>query len=390
MKKYFLISHFCFFLFKSLTLSGQGLPVVSCKPNEISNAEFSKGKELRLVLDKLVREGVPGTSIAVYSSEGWWTGSAGFAKIEDQTLMQACHLQYTQSVSKLYLAVGILKLVEQGKIELDAPISNYLPKKYFHYITDIEKITVRMLMNHTSGIPEYNSVAAYITELLQHPDHTYSQEDYLKYIKGKPLTFVPGSKYSYRNTNYVILSLIADGITGDHAKFLTDVIFEPLKLKNTFYRSESEYLTYPTLVNSYWDRHSDGVVENASVLQRNNVASLYGDDGIVATPEDVVKFVRGLMEGKLITMSTLEIMKSWVKDKKGDFTYGLGLDYYLVNGQPGFGHSGGGIGAGCQLYYFPNKNIYVFIAINLGTVTESPLQVAVAKSLDKMYEILLR
>jgi D-alanyl-D-alanine carboxypeptidase len=390
MKRYFLISQYCFFLFKCFTLSGQELQIVSCKPNEISNSEFSKGKELQLVLDQLVHEGVPGTSMAVYSNEGWWTASAGFAKIEDQKVMQPCHLQYTQSVSKLYLAVGILKLVEQRKIELDAPIGSYLPKKYFQYITGIEKITVRMLMNHTSGIPEYNSVPAYITELLQHPDHTYSQEDYLKYIKGKPLTFVPGSKYSYRNTNYVILSLIADEITGDHAKFLTDVIFKPLELKNTFYRSEPDYLNYPNLVNTYWDRHSDGVVENASVLQRNNVASLYGDDGIVATPEDVVKFLKGLMEGKLIAMSSLELMKSWVKDKKGDFTYGLGLDYYLVNRQPGYGHSGGGIGAGCQLYYFPNKNIYVFIAINLGTVTESPLQATVAKSLDKMYEILLR
>jgi D-alanyl-D-alanine carboxypeptidase len=110
----------------------------------------------------------------------------------------------------------------------------------------------------------------------------------------------------------------------------------------------------------------------------------------VATPEDAVKFLKGLMEGKLISASSLELMKSWVKDKKGDFTYGLGLDYYSVNGQVGYGHSGGGIGAGCRLYYFPEKNIYAFIAINLGTVTDSPLHVAVSKSLDKMYQILLR
>jgi D-alanyl-D-alanine carboxypeptidase len=224
---------------------------------------------------------------------------------------------------------------------------------------------------------------------LQHPDYSFSPGEYLEYIEGKPLTFVPGSRYSYRNTNYLILALIADELTGDHAKFLSDIIFKPLELTNTFYRGSEGYLNYSNLVNTYWDRYSDGVIENASTLQRNNVAALIGDDGVVATSEDAVKFLKGLMEGKLISSTSLELMKTWAKDKNGNPTYGLGLDHATLGGQIAYGHSGGGIGEGCQLYYFPEQKVYTFIGINLGTVTESPLHEKAMATLERIYKIIL-
>lgn len=247
-----------------------------------------------------------------------------------------------------------------------------------------------MLLNHTSGIPEYNSQPNYVAKLLQHPAYQFEPEDYLKYIDDKSLDFEPGSKYSYRNTNYVLLALIADAVTGDHATFLSETILKPLGLSNTFYRHESGYLNYPQLVNSYWDRYSNSIVENVSQMQRNNVASLIGDDGIVATPVDAVKFLRGLMEGQLLEAATLELMKTWVNDSQGKPTYGLGLDYALFNEEVAYGHSGGGLGAGCNLYYFPEQQVYVFIAINLGTVTESPIHKVAEKTIDKLYEVLLK
>lgn len=367
----------------------QDLKISACNDDNHFNTPFSKAKDIQIALEELVRTGVPGCSMTVYTDEGWWSASAGYAKIETKTPMQSCHLQYLQSVAKTYMSVAILKLHEQNKIDLNAPITNYLASKYSTCITNAEKITVRMLLNHTSGIPEYNSVPAYITKLLQHPDFSFTPEDYLKYVKGKPLDFLPGSKYAYRNTNYLILALIADAITGDHAKFITETILSPLMLNNTYYRNDADYLNYPALVNTYWDRHSNSIIENVSQLQRNNVASLIGDDGIVATPTDAVKFLKALMEEKLLSAASLQEMKTWVKDSKGNFTYGLGLDYATFRNQIAYGHSGGGIGAGCQLYYFPQRNIYMFIGINLGTVTDSPLHEASAKALDKIYAILL-
>jgi D-alanyl-D-alanine carboxypeptidase len=365
------------------------LVITGCA-DQSNTSSFSKAAGVTEAVQELVRDGVPGCAVTVYSSEGWWSTAAGYAKIENKTPMQNCQLQYLQSVAKTYMAVGILKLYEQGKIDLDAPMTKYLPEKFSRHIRDGSTVTVKMLLNHTSGIPEYNLSPAYVTKLIQHPAYAFEPEEYLKYIHQKPLDFKPGSKYSYRNTNYLILALIADAITGDHAKYLDEVIFQPLQLTNTFYRNDNQYLKYPNLVNSYWDRYSDGILENASVLQRNNVAALIGDDGIVATTEDAVKFLKGLMEEKIISHSTLELMKSWEKDSKGNPTYGLGLDYATFNGKIGYGHSGGGIGAGCQLYYFPEKEIYIFAAINLGTVTDSPIHEAAGKSIEKIYEELLK
>lgn len=350
---------------------------------------YSKAPALNAVLKELLEAGIPGYALALYTPGGWWKSAGGFAKIEDSIAMQECHLQYLQSVAKTFMAVGILKLFEQGRIDLQAPITQYLPQHYAQYITGANRITVMMLLNHTSGIPEYNSQPNYVTKLLQHPQQVFASVDYLKFIEGKPLDFEPGTKFSYRNTNYLVLALIADAITGNHGAYLNEVIFKPLNLQHTFYLPETGYTDLSGLVNSYWDRYGNGVVENISDMQLINVASLVGDDGIVSTPEDAVQFLKGLLEGKLLLPGTMALMKTWVNDSHGNPAYGLGLDYARFQGQIAYGHSGGGIGAGCNLYYFPKQDLYIFIAINLGTVTEGVVHTKAKEILDRFYQVLL-
>ncbi len=368
----------------------QSLPITDCpEDNSIAiNTTYSKAAAIDATLLKLTQLGVPGVSLAVYSKEGWWTTSHGYAKLEGQVPMQGCHLQYLQSISKTYMAVAILKLVEQGKIDLDQSMATYLPKHISQHIAQAEKISVRMLLNHTSGIPEYNLQPAYVSYLLQHPQHLFQPEDYLHYIHQKPLDFPPGSKYSYRNTNYLLLAMMADFIVGDHAKLIRETIFQPLQLTHTFYRGDADYLNYPTLVNTYWDRHSNGAIENVSLLQRNNVASLVGDDGIVTTPIEAVMFLKGFVQGKLLSAQSLQQMRTWVTRNEKP-VYGLGLVYGTFAGHTGYGHSGGGIGAGCQLYYFPEKEVYAFVAINLGTVTDSPIHKKAESVIEEFYKALL-
>ncbi len=370
-------------------LMAQEFKVSACEPSEPIDG-FARAEVLNQAMEKLVKNGIPGATIAIFSDSGWWYTAKGYSRIEDQTPMQVCNLQYLQSVAKTYHAVAILKLYEQGKIDLDRSITSYLPEKINSYIRDAEKISVKMLLNHTSGIPEYNFNPNYVAKLLQSPEYAFTGEDYLGYIKKKPLDFEPGSRYSYRNTNYVLLALILDKITGDHAQFIDDVIFKPLRLSHTFYRNDTNFLNYPELVNSYWDRNSTGIVENATYLQRKNVQHMIGDDGIVTTPIEAIKFLKGLVEGKLLSEKTMELMKTWVKRDNGEFAYGLGLSHVQLGGIEAYGHSGGGIGAGCELYYIPQKNLYYFIAINLGTVTYSPLHEGIEKVRSEIYTILLQ
>jgi D-alanyl-D-alanine carboxypeptidase len=363
------------------------LSTAACAAEE--SGTYAQSTSVKAVMNKLT-EKIPGAAIAVLSEDGLWQYSTGYAKIETKTSMKSCHLQYLQSIAKTYTAVCMLMLVERGTVNLKSPITAYLPPVYSQYISRAKEITVEMLLNHTSGIPEYNNAPTYITRLLQDPGYPFQPADYLKYIKGKSLDFEPGSKYSYRNTNYVLAALILDALTSNHGAFMQKEIFDRLDLKQTYYYASAGYLDYPEVVNSYWDRYSNGRIENVSILQRNNVRAMIGDDGIVSTPGDAVQFLKGLMDGKLISREMLGQMKTWVNDTAGNATYGLGLDHAMIGNMEGWGHSGGGIGAGCQLYYIPDKNLYYFIGINLGTVTESPIHQDVERSLQSLAEIFQR
>lgn len=354
------------------------------------NDSYSKKDTLEKLLQQSTKQGIPGVVMAVYSNEGYWGSAKGFSKIETKSPMELCQLQYLQSVSKTYMAVAILKLYEEGKIDLDEPITTYLPEKYSKYIDKASTVSVRNLLNHTSGVPEYSDVPEYITYLLQHPDHSFTTEEFLGYIKDKKQQFTPGSKFAYTNTNFHLLALIGDAVAGDHATLIQDKVLRPLGLKNTFYRNDPGYLHYPSLVNSYLDRYSNGVVENISDMQQVSVACSKGDDGFVATPLDAVNFLKGLTEGKLLKSSTMQQMLTWVNGDDGEPIYGLGIYHVQYSGQPGYGHGGAGIGAGCGLYYFPAKNLYVFVGTNIGTLIDGPIVQKVDELKGKLLEVLLK
>ncbi len=345
------------------------------------NANFSKAEALDAIMKRYCAEALPGVAMAVYTeAEGWWAGARGYADVENKVPMRNGHLQYIQSVSKTYMAVAILCLKEQGKIELDAPLTKYLPARYGGYIKDAGKITIRMLLNQTSGVPEYNSHPRFVARVLMHPDSYFSAEDCLKSIAGEEPQFAPGSRYRYTNTNYLLLALVADALTGDHAAFIQKNIFRPLGLNHSYYGNDHAYLDGLDLPESYWDVLNTGRPANFSQLQQVTVASSKGDDGIVCNPIDAVKFLKGLVEGRLLQTGSLQEMLDFVKDEKGGKRYGMGLSYIDLEGLPAYGHGGGGIGAGCALIHIPSHKTYLFVATNLGVLVEG----ALAKMADEM------
>jgi D-alanyl-D-alanine carboxypeptidase len=346
----------------------------NCDPGVSLNHGYSKAAALDSIMKHYTTNALPGLAVAVYTEkEGWWAGTGGYANIEKKVPMQKCHLQYLQSVSKTYMAVAILQLKDQGKIHLDEPITKYLPTQYSQYITDAGSITVRMLLNQVSGVPEYNSEPSFVSEVILHPLKNFSASDCLKSIAGKPLRFTPGSKYEYINTNYLLLSLIGDAITGDHATFIKKNIFKPLGLNNSSYGKGHGYLKGLNMPESYWDVFNNGVPVNITGFQQSTVVSSKGDDGIVCTTVDAIKFMKGLMEGKLLKPESLKEMLDFVKDEKGNKRYGMGLIYFDFGGIEAWGHGGGGVGAGCGLLYIPSHKTYAFFSTNLGVFIESEL-----------------
>ncbi len=336
---------------------------------------LDKQQAVKEVLSKYTKMGIPGLALTVYNKNmGFWSYADGYANVETQEVLTPEHLFYLQSVSKTYMAVVILQLYEKGKIDLNDPLTKYVNYDWLSDKEGVENITIKMLLNHTSGLPEYNYDPILVSEIVQNPKKVFAVEELLSHIKGKPIDFEPGSKYSYRNTNYGILSLIADKITGDHIDYMEKHIFKKLGLKATFYLSEKNIQTNLNIVDAYWDILLVGIPTNVSKLQRANVSSMKGDDGLVASTKDVVLFLKGLISGKLLKPKTLELMQEFVLNEGGEKSYGLGITYYNLDVTFALGHSGGGVGAGCVMLYLPELDSLVFMATNFNTMMDSPIR----------------
>lgn len=341
-------------------------------------------QRVKKVIEKHIANGLPGVALAYYSGqEGLWTHSEGFSNIEEKHAMTNMNLQYLQSVTKTYMAVAILKLYEQGKLKLDDDISKYLNAHALGNLKD-RGITIKMLLNHTSGIPDYATNPNFMAFVLKDLKRHFSVQQCIDFIKNDSLNFQPGKDYSYSNTNYVLLSMITDKITGNHVKFIEKEIFKPLDLKLTHYLTKQNYLSIPKITDSYWDVLNIEKPVNITSIQKVNVSSLRGDDGIVCAPADAVKFLKGLVEGKLLKPETMQLMQEWVA-KDGAKKYGLGFSYYDLGVTYAIGHSGGGLGAGCVLMYLPELDAYVFMATNFTTLIESKIAEKVSSI---QYEIL--
>ena len=176
----------------------------------------------------------------------------------------------------------------------------------------------------------------------------------------------------YSSTGFSF-SLIGDAISGDHAAYIKKNIFKPLELNNSYYGKSNDYLNGLYLPESYWDVLNAGIPVNVTPLQKVTVVCSKGDDGIVCTTTDAVKFLKGLMESKLLKPESRKEMLNFIKDEKGNNRYGMGISYFDLGGVPAYGHGGGGIGAGCGLIYIPSHKIYFFISTNLGVLIDSNL-----------------
>ncbi len=361
----------------------------SCENDVNINTSHPKADKLQQKLDQIVSLGVPGIVLSIKDADGIWASASGLSKIENKTPMEICHLQFGQSVAKMYMATAILLLYEEGIIDLDDKISNYLPESILKDIANADESTIRMLLNHTSGIAEYNDKPNYVTYLLQHPLHVFSTEDYLDYVRGASPKFSPGEKQSYTNTNYELLALICDQITGDHKQFIRDEILITHGLNNTYYHNDG-FMNYAELVNTYWDRYSNGEIENCSEMHRINVGSLVGDDGIIATPVDYMSFLEKLLTHQILTEASMQQMMDFVQTKPDSPDgYGLGLSQEFVNGKEQLGHTGGGIGAGCILGHYTDNDTYFFMAINLGVSITPKIAAPFEDIADEIYSILM-
>jgi D-alanyl-D-alanine carboxypeptidase len=343
-----------------------------------SSAANPNHARYQALVDKYVKKGYPGLLVAIYSPQhGQWLGAGGYARIEEREKMRVTNIHYIESVTKTFTAVAVMMLVEEGKLGLDKPMKTYLPEFYWKNVPNGEQVTVRQLLNHTSGIPSYTDNLKFISDAFNNYTLPISPEDYIRYVKGKKALFAAGTDYSYSNTNYTLLAKIMDNVTGNHAVFMQQRIFDALDLKHTYYHATPGYPQPSGLVNAYFDRLADGKIENVSDVQNKFTASFIGEDGMLSNVYDLTVFIRALFNGQLVKPATLREMQQFrqlsLEGPEGWNGYGLGIARLPTLQGIFLGHGGSLIGGRTHLYYFPDTGVAFAAAINAGVYAKGPL-----------------
>lgn len=310
---------------------------------------------LQQVLDESIKEeSIPGAVLYISTPQGTWIGASGKASLETGTLMKPKDRFRIGSVCKTFVSVVVLQLVQEGKLNLDDPITKFLPKEITSRLPNSNHITIRELLNHTSGLSNYMNDEFY-AEVKKKPTYPWTATEVLQFVYDLAPVGDPGEKFQYSDTNYILLELIIDKITGSSlATQIRDRILTPLGLNNTF--MELREPIPGGFVNSY--RKVDGVRTNVTQLNEGNGL---GDGGLISSASDLAKFVHALLaEGKLLSPKTLKQMLMSFKDDN----YGLGLASRQTEWGELLGHSGGTAGHRAEMYYLPTHDITVVVLGN--------------------------
>lgn len=266
------------------------------------------------------------------------------------------------SITKVFTSALILQLHEQGKIDLNKPIRTYLPD---YAGEGADKVTIHQLLNHTSGLANFDTVTNMETALksgvpvYQTP---YTSDQLLaKFCSGK-LANVPGKVFDYNNADYIILGKIIERLYGDtYEKVLKDKILQPLKMENTGVLHQSDILD--GLADTYFLRDDlKALVNDLPVYPENS----YAAGAMYSTAQDVLTFSNALFGGKLLKKETLALM---TKPGLDDYGYGLWTYETKVNGKKHrvVKRPGRIMGAQTQLYRFLDEDVTIIILSNTGT-----------------------
>lgn len=235
------------------------------------------------------------------------------------------------SISKMFTAVLIFQLVEEGKLSLETTIDGFFPK-----IPNARKITVSHLLNHRSGLHNFTDDASYLTWMTR----PHTTEEMLEIIRKGKVQFKPGEKGAYSNSNYILLGYIIEKLYGKpYREILKEKITEPLGLKDTYYGSAAS--TDHNEARSF--RYAGGWIKEPET----DMSIPHGAGAIVSRPADLVTFIDGLFKGKLIGPATLEKMSTITEG------YGMGIFEIPFYERKSLGHSGAIDGFGSILAYFP-------------------------------------
>ena len=338
-----------------------------------------KAARFQSVIDHYTQQGLPGIALLIKDANGTWVGSSGMADIAKGIVMQACHISKVASITKIFMATLAFKLSEEGKLNLDAAVNTYLDASQLKDIANADAVTVRQLLNHTTGIYDVIEDNSFYLDVLNNPPKHRTQEDILKFVRGKDAVFPAGEGPGYSNTNTLLLSMIIDKIGGKpHQQLLHEKVIDPLALPNTYYYYHDP-LPEGKVAQGYCDLYNNGNIEN---LSSYNTGSGNGYTGLYSNVFDLLTFIDALLVQKtLVNDNSLQQMLSFnTKEEEGsDRLLGQGVvkDFiHRSNNEYAYGHRGRDLAYSADLFYFPMQNQTMVLIVNYGTDGDSKFRPA--------------
>ena len=325
---------------------------------------------LQGVLDAFLAGGsFPGASAAVSLPDGQVIALAvGEADTVRNVPMDPGGKTLLGSVGKTYFAALAMQLVGEGRLDLDAPVSGYLGHHpWYARIPNASGITVRHLMTHTSGVMRYEFKESFTTDLSAQPDKHWRPEELLAYVLDEDASFPPGDGWEYSDTNFILLGMIMEEITGESCYDLIQNRFlGPLGLENTV---PSSSRTIPGLVQGYAGPANPFGGTDEVILPDGrfviNPQFEWAGGGFASTAEDLARWARALYTGKAFDPALLSLMLDGVPARLGPGSrYGLGVILTDTPAGPSQGHSGFFPGYLTEMAYFPELDVAVALQVN--------------------------
>jgi D-alanyl-D-alanine carboxypeptidase len=302
--------------------------------------------------------------MALLTSDGTlWSAASGYASLTTREPMTADKKFRMGSNTKTYVGTAVLQLHDQGKVNLDAPINTYLANEMATYMPayDGNTITVRHLLNHTSGMYNFTVDAtwgnAYMSDAMK---RYYPQELLMIANAGAASPNAPVfGQFTYSNTNYVLLGLLLRNAGGSvYDDTVRTAIIEPLGLANTMVPNLGDALMPENSSHGYWEDTETGILYDVSTKDPSTVWSS-GD--MISNIDDLVRWGKVLGQGSLLAPATQEQRLSYVT-MNDHLQYGLGIvrdtNANLI------GHQGGMIGYTSQTYYLPDEGATIAFFYN--------------------------
>ncbi len=312
------------------------------------------------------KDGIPGIQAVIVFADGRsWRAHAGFQNYGARVPVQNATPFPVASVTKTFIAALVIQLVQEGRFGLDDLLVTYLPSSGVD-----ARVTIRQLLVHTSGIADFFSNSRIDEAILACRTCVWTPSKSLSFVK-KPL-FAPGTKWSYSNTNYVLLGQLVEQVTGQsYASLLRTRFFEPLGLISTFVQGQ-EPAPYG-VVHSYrfstWSTRETPTAlwDGTGIAPFRSLATAAGAAGdIASSARDLAVWARALYGGRVLgdegSRAMLDFSGSLLL--RSSIPYGLGAQMFTVAGRTAYGHSGRLMGARSAIRYLPTDGMSIAVVIN--------------------------